>query len=202
MEKGSNSRSLILTKAYKLFLVNNLEKVTISNIEKITGKVRGTIFYHFKDKQNLFKSVVEEVFFPSFNIPVDIIEMAKSKNFNYFVDKYICPDERAIRDIRNNHEIKNAESAYFHFLSQASIYYSDFKNKMSDIVNEDLSICKQAIDNYKKENDIKNIDSTVMAFFIIALNTGTLYNKEYLKKDDTIKSNIMKKIHSTFIKVM
>ncbi len=57
-----DTRKHILFESYKLFLSYNIEKVTITELERATSKIRGIIFYHFSNKQQLFEAVVDEVF--------------------------------------------------------------------------------------------------------------------------------------------
>ena len=58
-----NSRELILKEAFKLFLQRNVEKVTVPELERVTKLRRGAIFYHFKDKETIFKEVIAKYFF-------------------------------------------------------------------------------------------------------------------------------------------
>lgn len=63
-----NSRELILKEAFKLFLQKNVEKVTVPELERVTKLQRGAIFYHFKDKEAIFKDAVKQYFFSPLNI--------------------------------------------------------------------------------------------------------------------------------------
>ena len=62
------SRDLILKEAFKLFLQKNVGKVTVPELERVTRLQRGAIFYHFKDKEAIFREVIEKYFFSSLNI--------------------------------------------------------------------------------------------------------------------------------------
>ena len=62
-----NSRELILKEAFKLFLQKNVEKVTVPELERVTKLQRGAIFYHFKDKEAIFKDAVKQYFFSPLN---------------------------------------------------------------------------------------------------------------------------------------
>lgn len=54
------TRELILETAYKMFLANNYESVTINSIIKTTGFTKGAIYHYFSSKEELFKAVVDE----------------------------------------------------------------------------------------------------------------------------------------------
>lgn len=63
-----SSKDLILKEAFKLFLQKNVEKVTVPELERVTKLQRGAIFYHFKNKEAIFKEVIEIYFFSPINI--------------------------------------------------------------------------------------------------------------------------------------
>lgn len=67
------SRDLILKEAFKLFLQYNIEKVTVPELERVTKLQRGAIFYHFKDKEAIFKEAIETYFFSPLNIFFPIV---------------------------------------------------------------------------------------------------------------------------------
>jgi AcrR family transcriptional regulator len=50
-KRNLGTRENILREAFRLLLTENFEKVTIRDIERVTDRTRGAIFYHFKDKQ-------------------------------------------------------------------------------------------------------------------------------------------------------
>ena len=61
------SRELILKEAFKLFLQKNVEKVTVPELERVCKLRRGAIFYHFKNKEDIFEKAVELYFFSPLN---------------------------------------------------------------------------------------------------------------------------------------
>lgn len=138
-----NSRNLILKEAFKLFLQKNLEKVTISDLEKASGVQRGTIFYFFKDKKSLFIEVVDLYFFSELNIfhPLNpenlssLNEYIKKKNehLSYVMDWF-----------RNENLVTNPYFSFFHLISQACLYVPSFKKRMSDLLKKDKSYWREA----------------------------------------------------------
>lgn len=176
----SNCRKFILREAYKLFLSNNMEKVTISELEKATGRLRGTIFYHFRDKQNLFESVIEEIFIPLIEVPPNAMNMAESLPFNLFVKQFESIEERAFSQTRKMFSISDIENCYYNFLSQACKYYPQIRNKYSDIVNRELSVWKIAIGKAQNNNIVPNRDLTEMAYIFMLLKTGILFNEGHI----------------------
>ena len=62
----NNTRDLILDKTYRLLFIYNWEAITIEQIESSIGRTRGAIFYFFKNKSELFNSVINERFLSKF----------------------------------------------------------------------------------------------------------------------------------------
>ena len=57
--KWDEARENIILSAKKIFLTVGYEKTTVRSIAKAIGKEAGLIYYYFKNKEQLFSSVVE-----------------------------------------------------------------------------------------------------------------------------------------------
>ncbi|MDR2126644.1 MAG: TetR/AcrR family transcriptional regulator [Prevotellaceae bacterium] len=158
MKKNIDLKTKILNESFRLFLTENFEKVTIEDIEKATNRTRGAIFYHFKNKQHLFETIIKDIYFAemkkfnsAINLPVDI---------QYFFDEYKSPCERIISHIKTFDKEINAEKAFFHLTLQASMYYPNFDAIYSKIANEEhillSNILSHSINNISN-NDLKDI---------------------------------------------
>ena len=55
-----NKKVLILAAATKLFSEKGFRETSMAEISKVTGAAEGTIFYHFKNKEELFVSILED----------------------------------------------------------------------------------------------------------------------------------------------
>jgi AcrR family transcriptional regulator len=55
-----NKKNTILEAAAKLFSEKGFRETPMAEISKITGAAEGTIFYHFKNKEELFVSILED----------------------------------------------------------------------------------------------------------------------------------------------
>jgi AcrR family transcriptional regulator len=56
-----NKKSIILESATTLFSEKGFRETSMAELSKITGAAEGTIFYHFKTKEELFVSILEEL---------------------------------------------------------------------------------------------------------------------------------------------
>lgn len=166
------SRDLILKEAFKLFLQRNIEKVTVPELERTTKLQRGAIFYHFKDKEAIFREVVEKYFFSSLNIfyplpPDDGINSLKGywdKRNEHLtnIQSWFIEEETPI----------NPYSAFFHLAGQANLYIPTFGERMTELIDTDKQSWKAVamLDNWVKR---KKVDSDMV---------GNMYRSIYIEQ--------------------
>jgi len=65
-----DTREYIIEEAYKLFLNHSYEAVSISMISDAIGFTKGALYHHFRNKEELFRAVIDK-HFPFGYIPVD-----------------------------------------------------------------------------------------------------------------------------------
>lgn len=132
------SRDLILKEAFKLLLQKNIEKVTVPELERVTRLHRGAIFYHFKDKTNIFNEIIDRYYFS----PLNIFYPLKSDNICSMKD-YIDRKNEHIRKIQywfiNEELLISPYTAFFHLAEQANLYIPNFRKKMSEFLSSDKS---------------------------------------------------------------
>lgn len=175
MAKNNEVRNLILKEAYNLFLVNNFEKVTISKLEKSCKKIRGTIFYYFSNKQELFEAVVDELFFPSLLLPNEVSEIAVSNSFQSFIKIYINPEDRIINNIKLRYNIKNANMSCYNFIIQACQYYNKFQEKYREIIIKDTTVWNYAIRKAQDANEISRDVKVDLSTLFISMSSGVTF---------------------------
>ncbi|MDR1707108.1 MAG: TetR/AcrR family transcriptional regulator; helix-turn-helix transcriptional regulator [Prevotella sp.] len=180
MENISNAKLSILKDSYKLFLTNNIEKVTITELEKACNKIRGTIFYHFCNKQTLFESVVANIFFPSFKMPIDLLKIAIERPLQDFLLIYKNPEERVVHLINNKYEINEAEVSYYNFISQAYKYYPNFQNRFEAIMINELQILKSAISRAQCLNGYTTGKAEMFAYLFMLVGTGLTFQNGFV----------------------
>ena len=66
-----DTRDFIIDEAYKLFLSHSYEAVSISVISEAIGFTKGALYHHFKNKEELFRAVIDK-HFPVTSIMVDV----------------------------------------------------------------------------------------------------------------------------------
>ena len=161
----------ILQEAYRLFLTENLERVTIRDIENATKRTRGALFHYFKDKQCLFDTIVEDIYFAQIKKSTDTINTPI--DFECFVNEYKNPTEKVIAHIKQIDENLNAEKAFLHFTLQANMYYSNFDTVYNEIMEKEyarLSSLLSGAIHYPS-----NVDINTMTYLLINGDSNNLF---------------------------
>jgi len=71
MNKKEERRNNILLGAFKLFMSKEYANVTTSDLEEVTGVSRGAIYYKVKNKDGLYRAVIDKFVF---NLIVDSLK--------------------------------------------------------------------------------------------------------------------------------
>lgn len=180
INSNSNTKFSILVEAYKLFLINNIEKVTIQELERAIGKTRGSIFYYFANKQTLFEAVVEQIFLPSFSFPAELIESVYTQSLESFIEAYKSPEERVINQLRETYKTEDPEIAYYNFIFQVNKYYPNFKERFCEVLKMDYVIWNIVIKTAQEKNELKKINPEDLSKLFFSISSGITFNSGYL----------------------
>lgn len=136
------SRDLILKEAFKLFLQKNIEKVTVPELERVTKLQRGAIFYHFKDKEAIFKEAIDTYFFS----PLNIFHPLRPEQA-YSLDEYWKQKmehlDRISAWFKKERVAFNPYFSFFHLAGQANLIIPSFRERMVELIESDRLYWKQ-----------------------------------------------------------
>jgi len=152
-----SSKDKILTNAFILFAAKQYEQVTFDDIEKATGVTRGSIIYHFANKENIFTEVIK---FYVLN------KMSVSKMFSVniclkdFISQYVnnCIKEK---EIYNKMGVKNVNLALFNIENSAFMFSPEMKELSANWYKMEIDTWKSLLKNAIAKKEIKqkiNID--------------------------------------------
>lgn len=163
------SRDLILKEAFKLFLQNNIEKVTVPELERVTKLQRGAIFYHFKDKEAIFKEAIDTYFFSPLNI-FHPLRPEKTHSLDEYWKQKMEHLNRISDWFQKERVTFNPYFSFFHLAEQANLYIPAFNEKMTILMNSDKLNWKNVaqLDYLVKEKKM-NVDAI-----------GNLYRNYYI----------------------
>lgn len=153
----------ILKPAFKLFLTYNYEAVTTAKLEEETGLTRGAIFFKHKNKEPLFKAVVNKYvleFKPGFT------EFEEINSLKDFIDTFLLDIERRMNEMYSL-GIPDVHRGYFNLLYQALKYYPGSDVMISQMFDKGVQIWENIISKAKGSGEIKptcDVHSTALKF--------------------------------------
>jgi AcrR family transcriptional regulator len=120
-------REKILLKALELYMVEGYSNVSITDLQAALNMGRGTLYYYFKDKDDLFQEVV---------------------------DVYLIrPKQRALDRVKEGANISDMINAMLYYLDQLRDFYDQVENKninTSNVVNVMFYAYSKFPELYKK----------------------------------------------------
>ena len=143
MQRKKDTRELILSQTYKLLFVYNWEAITIEQIESSIGKTRGAIFYFFKNKSELFNSIILERFLRKFDSSEISCVSITNSTITGFFSYYRTPFERICTDITENYGQVDPNPALLNIIVQARKLYPDFDNIIESYIEEEIQYVAQ-----------------------------------------------------------
>lgn len=120
-------RDKILLKALELYMVEGYANVSITDLQAALDMGRGTLYYYFKDKDELFQEVVDMFL--------------------------IKPKQRALERVRETGTIPDMIDAMLYYLNQLQEFYNQVENKninTSNVVTVMYTAYSRFPDLYKK----------------------------------------------------
>ena len=178
------NKAEIYKNAFRLFLQDNYEKVTIVKLEKAIGLSCRGIYHHTKDKLGLFKGVVDMYILEPHKVENKFM-YAEDISLREFLQTYIEGVERTMGYLSNELGVESKEFAkyYFQFLFQAHKYYPGFTEKMDAVFEKDHLMWEKVIERAKDSGEIRKdiateeiVDMFRMAYlgmsYVLAFTTG------------------------------
>ena len=103
-----DTRNKILSVANKLFSRFGFHKTSMDEIAKIARKAKGSLYYHFASKEELFKEVVSKEIMNLKN-QLDVIINNTDLSASDKIKKYLLRRMEILNDAANYHETLKAD---------------------------------------------------------------------------------------------
>ena len=174
-QNNLETKETILQVASNIFKKFGFQKTTVDEIAKAARKAKGSIYYYFKNKDEIFQSVVEKEYQ---HLKDELLKVVNKKEDSFYKLKdFFVTRIKIMYESQNFSEILNNDYfKYFHFSQNIS---KKFKNQEKIFVK---SILSEGVKN--DELIINNIDLSTQAL-IIAFNG---FENQYLIKRNSIAS--------------
>ena len=141
MSNKAEKTDYILKEAFKLFLSKEYVNVTTGDLEEATGVSRGSIYYRTKNKEGLYKAVIDKFIFNFLSNGLEVqITTSKETPFGDFLKHDLTLIEERMKAVKANNPSDKISMQYVNLLVSAGFHYKDFKKKYYEI---ERSIVKQ-----------------------------------------------------------
>lgn len=191
-----NTKDYIIDEAFKLFLNHSYEAVSISDISQAIGFTKGALYHHFKNKDELFKSVVDKyLILPEINVDLNTISLAE------FLEVSIAYSEKFIRKLFTSTQVFSPIS-YLAFFSDAFRHYPTYADQTNIFFEKEIEKTRIVVEKAIASGEIRNdINSSVVANNFFSLDFGLAGNLVRNHSiDDTI--SLLKEQISEFYKLL
>lgn len=175
---AEDTRDEILESAVQLFSKNNYHAVSMSEIAEGAGVSKGTLYWHFDSKKELFHEIA-------------------LRGMNYFGEEF-----KKISDQDKNFEEKIKAIVYFVLMTFAEhitmldvfrnnieLLNQDFKNEIERKHHENVKIVADIIDQGIEEGLIKDENPEDISMMMLSI-LFTPQTKDLLQSDDDVEKKI------------
>lgn len=170
-KKMDNTKEFIIDEAFKLFLDHSYEAVSISDISQAIGFTKGALYHHFKNKEELFKSVVDKyLIMPEVDVEVNSISLVE------FLEESLRCSEKFIRGLFTSTQVFSPIS-YLAFFSDAFRHYPGHAEQTSNFFDKEIEKTRIVVENAIASGEIRgDINPSVIAINFFSLDLGLAGN--------------------------
>lgn len=169
----NDSREHILKVAFSLFISNGYKSVTMSELESATKLTKGAFYHHFKNKEELFKEVIEKYYLSShLNCRAE-----NSPSLIHYINYSIeCLKEKMI-SIREVTGGKIPDPYYLTVVLEAQKNFPALEEKIKSIFNFHINEWEKIIVKAKETGEIKSgLESSILAETFTSIGLGVIKN--------------------------
>ena len=170
------TKDKILSVADKLFSRFGFHKTSMDEIAKIARKAKGSLYYHFASKEDLFREVVSKEIE---NLESSLSKIVKSNepSASKKLSKYLIKRMEVLNDAANYHETLKADF-FEHF-----DFIDDLRKEFDEWEKENIKIIIQEGVESKEFEDVQNMDILMDVFLMVlkGLETSFFLQNKYVK---------------------
>lgn len=138
-------REKILLKALELYMIEGYANVSITDLQAALNMGRGTLYYYFKDKDELFQEVVDEFLIKPKQRALD--KVRDTATIPEMIEAMLSYLDQ-LREFRDQVENKNINTSnVVMVMYTAYTRFPDLYKKARKMYERELSLWKQAIKN-------------------------------------------------------
>ena len=155
--KGEDTKRLIREAAYKLFLIKGYNTSSLKELERSVHVARGSLYYHYPNKQELFIDVIDHYLLRSRMVDYRVTN-SNEPLWNFIAD-YI-QNIQAIIDEMKQLLFPSTQTdiirGYIHLVFQAERYYPEFSTHINQITLNEIQSWESVLCHAKEKGEIKS----------------------------------------------
>jgi TetR/AcrR family transcriptional regulator, transcriptional repressor for nem operon len=162
-----DTRDFIIDEAYKLFLNNSYEAVSISMISEAIGFTKGALYHHFRNKEELYRAVIDK-HFPITSVTVDVDNISMEDYTSICIDH----THKILKAIFGNEE-KFIPVNYLSMIADCFRHYEGFSENKALVIEDAVKNVEIILKNAIIRGEIRNdIDVKIVALQYFSLSIG------------------------------
>lgn len=162
-----DTREYIIDEAYKLFLNNSYEAVSISMISEAIGFTKGALYHHFRNKEELFRAVIDK-HFPLHTVSVDM-ETISLKEYT----RVCISHTQKILEALFADEKEFIPVNYLSLIADCFRHYEGFAEQKNQVIDNFISQAETIIYNAIKRGEVRDdVDVPVIAMHYFSFSIG------------------------------
>lgn len=178
ISKSEERRNQILVGAFKLFLVKEYADVTTADLEEIIGLSRGAIYYKVKNKEGLYRAVIDKFVFELLPNSLEREELASNeKPFLSFIMNELNHTKERMNSVRNSLIYVNS-TEYINLLSSAKFHYEGFNDRCKAL---DKEITQLWLTYYKKGLSARELNQSIDPLLVVSMFRSLYYGDSFIK---------------------
>jgi len=185
------SRDFILRRAFDVFMEKGYDSTSISVLQTELDMSRGAMYRYFKNKEELFVSVVDEYFFKIFNHILRNVN--KEQTVKELIETIYRRQKLILRILTRANITQAVFLNYTALMIQAAKHYPGFIDKFKAIERRLLNIWKKALENSIKAGEVKK-DIDVDILCLLFSNTTIRESSNNPKDESRFSLNVIQDV--------
>lgn len=168
-EDAELTRKKIINAARTVFLARGVSKSTLEHIATQANVTRGAVYWHFKNKTEIFHAIREQVFLPLIDRMDDTLAISADNSQNPLdqIEASLC---HTIHELNNNLEMREI----YEIMMIKCEYVDEFALVLHQIMNNCSSIVEKIEAAYARAQSLNLLASTLTPR-VLALDTHLFF---------------------------
>jgi Transcriptional regulator len=172
----NDTREYIIDQAFELFLARSYEAVSINDISKAIGFTKGSLYYHFVNKEELFKAVLDKY------LDLKVMEVDLDKTtFMEYTESLVNFIKGIVYRLFGNKSNFLAIS-YLRFFADGFQHYKGFADQNKNFFNSQNNQVIVALENAINRGEIRkdiNVKAIALTYFSGAIGLTSNLLQDY-----------------------